>query len=141
MLFRSSESGIEFALSAAYATPDANKPSILNVSELNIEFKSPKGNEANITAGLGLVNAETNYASISQGVRLKSKLNFWITTERLDIYFNHSYASTNGPFKGVFPFGIIDSGNMILKMIAGEQQILFTNGVRMLYKPKENQSR
>jgi len=136
-----SESGIEFALSAAYATPDANKPSILNVSELDIKFKSPKGNEANITASLGLVNAETNYASISQGVRLDSKLNFWIATERLDIYLNDSYASTNGPFKGVFPFGSIDSGNMILKMIAGDQRILFTNGVRMLYKPKENQSR
>ena len=136
-----SESGIEFALSAAYATPDANKPSILNVSELDIEFKSPKGNEANITAGVGLINAKTNYASISQGVRLDSKLNFWISTERLDVYFNHSYASTNGPFRGVFPFGSIDSGNMILKMIAGEQQILFTNGVRMLYQPKENQSR
>ena len=134
-----SEGGTEFALSAAYATPDANKPSVLNVSELDIEFKSLKGSKTKITAGAGLVNAKTNYASITQGVRLDSKLNFWIATERLDIYFNHSYASTNGPFKGVFPFGSIDSGNMILKMITGKQQILFTNGIRMLYQPKENQ--
>jgi lipopolysaccharide export system protein LptC len=134
-----SEGGNEFALSAAYATPDANKPSVLNVSELDIEFKSPKGSKTKITAGAGLVNAKTNYASISQGVRLDSKLNFWIATERLDIYFNHSYASTNGPFKGVFPLGSIDSGNMVLKMITGKQQILFTNGVRMLYQPKESQ--
>ena len=134
-----SEGGIEFALSAAYATPDAKKPAVLNVSELYIEVKSPKGSKTKITAGAGLVNAKTNYASISQGVRLDSKLNFWIATERLDIYFNHSYASTNGPFKGVFPLGSIDSGNMVLKMITGKQQILFTNGVRMLYQPKESQ--
>jgi lipopolysaccharide export system protein LptC len=134
-----SEGGIEFALSAAYATPDAKKPSVLNVSELDIEFKSPKGSKTKITASAGLVNAKTNYASISQGVRLDSKLNFLIATERLDIYFNHSYASTNGPFKGVFPLGSIDSGNMVLKMITGKQQILFTNGVRMLYQPKESQ--
>ena len=134
-----SEGGIEFALSAAYATPDAKKPSVLNVSELDIEFKLPKGGKTKITAGAGLVNAKTNYASISQGVRLDSKLNFWIATERLDIYFNHSYATTNGPFKGVFPLGSIDSGNMVLKMITGKQQILFTNGVRMLYQPKESQ--
>ena len=136
-----SESGIEFALSAAYATPNASQPSILDVSELRVEFKTPQGNTAEITAGLGEMNAWTKSAKISQGVRLASKLNFWITTETLDIDFNDSYASTNGPFKGVFSLGSIESGNMVLKMIAGDQQILFTNRVRMLYNPKANQSR
>jgi lipopolysaccharide export system protein LptC len=136
-----SESGIEFALSAAYATPNASQPSILDVSELRVEFKTPQGNTAEITAGLGVMNAGTKSAKISQGVRLASKLNFWITTETLDIDFNDSYASTNGPFKGVFSLGSIESGNMVLKMIAGDQQILFTNRVRMLYNPKANQSR
>ena len=136
-----SESGIEFALSAAYATPNASQPSILDVSELRVEFKTPQGNTAEITAGLGVMNAGTKSAKISQGVRLASKLNFWITTETLDIDFNDSYASTNGPFKGVFSLGTIESGNMVLKMIAGDQQILFTNRVRMLYNPKANQSR
>ena len=136
-----SESGIEFALSAAYATPNASQPSILDVSELRVEFKTPQGNTAEITAGLGVMNTGTKSAKISQGVRLASKLNFWITTETLDIDFNDSYASTNGPFKGVFYLGSIESGNMVLKMIAGDQQILFTNRVRMLYNPKANQSR
>jgi lipopolysaccharide export system protein LptC len=136
-----SEGGIEFALSAAYATPDAGKPTILNVSKLRIEFKSPQGIAAKITAGLGLINAETKYATISQGVRLESKLNFWFETETLNINFNESYASTNGPFKGIFTLGSIESGNMVLKMVTGDQQILFTNGVKMLYNPKAKQSR
>ena len=34
-----SESGIEFSLSAAYATPNASQPSSLDVSELMLEFK------------------------------------------------------------------------------------------------------
>jgi lipopolysaccharide export system protein LptC len=136
-----SEGGIEFALSAAYATPNASQPSILNVSELRVEFKTPQGNTAEITAGLGEMNTETKNAKISRGVNLASKLNFWITTETLDIDFNDSYASTNGPFKGVFSLGSIESGNMVLKMIAGDQQIIFTNGVRMLYNPKATQSR
>jgi lipopolysaccharide export system protein LptC len=136
-----SEGGIEFALSAAYATPNASQPSILNVSKLRVEFKTPQGNTAEITAGLGEMNTETKNAKISRGVNLASKLNFWITTETLDIDFNDSYASTNGPFKGVFSLGSIESGNMVLKMSAGDQQIIFTNGVRMLYKPKATQSR
>ena len=131
-----SERGIEFAISAAYATPNTSQPSILDVSELRVEFKTPQGNTAEITAGLGVMNAKTKLAKISQGVRLASKLNFWITTEKLDIDFNDSYASTNGPFKGVFSLGSIESGNMVLRMISGNQQILFTNGVRMLYNPK-----
>ena len=69
---------------------------------------------------------------------MASKLNFWITTETLDINFDKSYASTNGPFKGVFSLGSIESGNMVLEMITGNQQILFTNGVRMLYTPTVN---
>jgi len=133
-----SKSGIEFALSAAYATPNPNQPAILNVSELKLEFKSQQGSTAEITAGLGLINAETKSAKISQGVRMASKLNFWITTETLDINFDKSYASTNGPFKGVFSLGSIESGNMVLEMITGNQQILFTNGVRMLYTPTVN---
>jgi lipopolysaccharide export system protein LptC len=136
-----SEGGIEFALSAAYATPNASQPSILNVSKLRMEFKTPQGNTTEITAGLGEMNTETKNAKISRGVNLASKLNFWITTETLDIDFNDSYASTNGPFKGVFSLGSIESGNMVLKMIAGDQQIIFTNGVRMLYNPKATQSR
>jgi lipopolysaccharide export system protein LptC len=136
-----SEGGIEFALSAAYATPNASQPSILNVSKLRVEFKTPQGNTAEITAGLGEMNTETKNAKISQGVNLASKLNFWITTETLDIDFNDSYASTNGPFKGVFSLGSIESGNMVLKMITGDQQIIFTNGVRMLYNPKVTQLR
>ena len=136
-----SEGGIEFALSAAYATPNASQPSILNVSKLRVEFKTPQGNTTEITAGLGEMNTETKNAKISRGVNLASKLNFWITTETLDIDFNDSYASTNGPFKGVFSLGSIESGNMVLKMITGDQQIIFTNGVRMLYNPKATQSR
>ena len=136
-----SEGGIEFALSAAYATPNASQPSILNVSKLRVEFKTPQGNTTEITAGLGEMNTETKSAKISRGVNLASKLNFWITTETLDIDFNDSYASTNGPFKGVFSLGSIESGNMVLKMITGDQQIIFTNGVRMLYNPKATKSR
>ena len=136
-----SEGGIEFALSAAYATPNASQPSILDVSKLRVEFKTPQGNTTEITAGLGEMNTETKSAKISRGVNLASKLNFWITTEALDIDFNDSYASTNGPFKGVFSLGSIESGNMVLKMITGDQQIIFTNGVRMLYNPKATQSR
>jgi hypothetical protein len=41
-------------------------------------------------------------------------------------------------FQSVTALGTIDAGNMIVKMIANDQQIIFTNGVRLIYYPKPN---
>ena len=74
----------------------------------------------------------------SKGVRLEINTNFWVTAEELNISFSDSHASTKGPFKGVSAIGSLESGKMMLRLIDNEQQILFTDGVRMLYQPKIN---
>ena len=133
-----SETGFEFALSAAHATPGTNDSGILNISELSVEFKSPQNKIAKITAGLGTLNSNTKFATVSKGVRLEINTSFWVTADELNISFRDSHASTKGPFTGVSTIGSLESGKMMLRLIDNEQQILFTDGVRMLYQPKIN---
>jgi len=47
-------------------------------------------------------------------------------------------AIAEGGFQGVTALGAINSEKMVLQMTADDQQIVFTNGVRLIYNPKPN---
>ena len=63
---------------------------------------------------------------------------FWITTDALTVDLKQGEALAEGGFQGVTALGTINSEKMVLQMTADDQQIVFTNGVRLIYNPKPN---
>ena len=133
-----SENGTEVALSAAYASADPNIIDIYNVSEPSIVLKSKTGRRNQITAGFGKMNSTSQQAIVSQEVNVTGTPGFWFKTNSLDVDFERATAYSNEFFEGVTPIGAVKAGKMFMQMAADDRQIVFTNGVELVYQPYKN---
>ena len=133
-----SNNGTEITLSAAYASSNTQNADILNITELSIVLTSQNTREIQINAGLGTLNSTTHKAVVSQDVHVSMVPDFWLKTNSLTFDLKQAVATADNGFQGVTPLGSIGSDKMIIKMITGDQQIIFTNGVRLIYYPELN---
>ena len=133
-----SNNGTEIVLSAAYASSDIQNVDILNITELSIVLTSPNAKTIKITAGLGTLNSALQKAVISGDVHLTAILGFWLKTNNLTVDLKQGVATAHNVFQGITGLGTINAGKVVVQMIAEDQQIIFTNGVRLIYYPKSN---
>ena len=133
-----SSNGTEIALSAAYASPDAENADKLNITELSIVLQSDQTRTTQITAGLGTLDSTTQIAVVSQNVYIAAMPDFWVSTDTLTVDLKQGVAVAEGGFQGVTALGTINAENMVVQMTANDQQIVFTNDVRLIYNPKPN---
>ena len=133
-----SDNGTEITLSAAYASSDKQDSDILNITDLSIILTSENAKTVRITAGLGVLDAAKQKAIVSRNVYLTAMPGFWLKTNGLTVDLKQGVATADTVFQSITALGTIDAGNMLLKMITNDQQIIFTNGVRLIYYPKSN---
>ena len=133
-----SNNGTEIVLSAAYASSDIKNVDILDITELSIILTSQNAKKIRITAGRGTLNSALQKASISEDVHLTTMLGFWLKTNNLTVDLKQGVATAHNVFQGVTGLGTIDAGKVVVQMIAEGQQIIFTNGVRLIHYPKSN---
>ena len=133
-----SDNGTEITLSAAYASSDKQDSDILNITDLSIILTSENAKTVRITAGLGVLDAAKQKAIVSRNVYLTVMPDFWLKTNGLTVDLKRGVATADTVFQSITALGTIDAGNMLVKMITNDQQIVFTNGVRLIYYPKSN---
>ena len=133
-----SDNGTEITLSAAYASSDKQDSDILNITDLSIILTSENAKTVRITAGLGVLDAAKQKAIVSRNVYLTAMPGFWLKTNGLTVDLKQGVATADTVFQSITALGTIDAGNMLVKMITNDQQIVFTNGVRLIYYPKSN---
>ena len=133
-----SDNGTEITLSAAYASSDTQNSNILNITDLSIILTSEQAKTVRITAGLGVLDATKQKAMVSKDVYLTAMQGFSLKTNSLTVDLKQGVVTADTVFQSVTALGTIDARNMIVKMIANDQQIIFTNGVRLIYYPKPN---
>ena len=131
-----SDNGTEITLSAAYASSDTQNADILNITDLSVILTSQHAKTIRITAGLGAIDAAKKKAMVSKNVYLSAMPDFWLKTNSLTVDLKQGVATAANVFQSVSALGTINAGNMLVKMIANDQQIIFTNGVRLIYYPK-----
>ena len=128
----------EITLSAAYASSDTQNADILNITDLSIILTSKHAKTVRITAGLGTLDATKQKVTVSKDVYLTAMPGFWLKTNSLTVDLQQGVATADTMFQSVTALGTINAGNMIVKTITNDQQIIFTNGVRLIYYPKSN---
>jgi len=128
----------EITLSAAYASSDTQNADILNITDLSIILTSKHAKTVRITAGLGTLDATKQKVTVSKDVYLTAMPDFWLKTNSLTVDLQQGVATADTMFQSVTALGTINAGNMIVKTITNDQQIIFTNGVRLIYYPKPN---
>ena len=136
-----SNNGTEIILSAAYASLDIKNVDILTITQLSVILTSQNAKTIRITAGRGTLNSALQKAVISEDVHLTANLGFWLKTNNLIVDLKQGVVTAHNVFQGVTGLGTIDAGKVVVQMIAEDQQIIFTNGVRLIYYPEPNRSR
>ncbi|MDT2076559.1 MAG: hypothetical protein RMX26_11290, partial [Planktomarina sp.] len=91
-----------------------------------------------ITAGVGTLDSSTQIAVISQDVQIATKPDFWLKTDVLIVDLKRGIATADNEFHGVTALGAIKAGKMVVQMTTDDGQIVFTNGVHLIYYPKPN---
>ena len=133
-----SNNGTEITVSAAYASSDTQNSNILNITDLSIILISEHEKAVRITAGLGVLDAAKQKAMASKDVYLTAMPDFWLKTNNLTVDLKQGIATADTLFQSITALGTIDAGNMVVKTITSDQQIIFTNGVRLIYYPNQN---
>ena len=75
---------------------------------------------------------------MSGNVAFSTTSGYDLRTDRMVTRFDVLYAESPGPVVGTAPAGDVSAGRLVLRTDeeSGNAQLLFTNGVKLLYQPR-----
>ncbi len=138
------KSGDAFSISAESALPNAPKPDQIDLVAPNTTIGFTDGLEVKTSAKAGLLNLETQEATLSGSVVLETSDNYNANAKTIVLNFYTGNATSPGPVEVDGPVGNIKAGSMELtqnlhETPAKEGPILrFGNGVKLIYYPKQD---
>ncbi|WP_235862276.1 LPS export ABC transporter periplasmic protein LptC [Roseovarius litorisediminis] len=130
-------SGDQVMFRAKSAQPDQSDPAHLKAKVVTAQMKLIAGTVIDITSESADMNQERGTADLEGNVHITTTTGYVVDTDYLKTRIDLLYAETPGPVSGNGPPGDLAAGRMVLKTdeISGEPQLLFTDGVKLLYKP------
>lgn len=134
-----SADGAAFSLVADAAKPERGNPRKMDAEGLSLAVDGLQGNHTlHIKAAFGAVDTERGDVQLLGNVTLRSSIGFVLNTDALLAGFREFDLVSPGDIKGLSPFGTLTAGAMRLgtDLESGRQQMLFENGVRLLYTPE-----
>ncbi|SPF79363.1 LPS export ABC transporter periplasmic protein LptC [Pseudoprimorskyibacter insulae] len=87
------------------------------------------------------VQMDDNMALLTGGVQIASSQGYSVTTAAMRTALNDVYVETLAPVEGTGPEGQFAAGKLIITTTKpdGRIQLLFTEGVKLVYLPRQNQ--
>ena len=130
--------GDMISFTASTARPDGGNTDRLLAENLSARIDLLGGSLVTFAADRGLVDGDTQRATLIGGAVITSSTGYEITTEELTAALNRIEAETAGPVQGTGPPGSFSAGKMQLKSDpdSGGAHLLFTNGVKLIYDPR-----
>ena len=132
------EEGHLVAFVAANARVDPNQPERVIAQTMSARIDLLRGAQINITSFVGTVDDIQGIAILEGDVVLTSSTGYRVTTEILTTSMREIAAESDGPISGNGPPGKLDAGKMTLSSDSqtGDVHLLFTNGVKLIYDPR-----
>lgn len=123
---------------AKTAKPDPEDGHIAHADTLSATIDLTGGAHIAFEAGTAVMNTLEEFADLSGGVTINSSTGYQMQSDTLHTSMAEIAAETFGPVTGTGPPGRIDAGKLLLTSdpVTGDVQILFTNGVKLLYHPQ-----
>ncbi len=135
------DDGSVIAVSARTAKPDMANDDTLLVADLVIDVDSADGTTMNVTSGMSILNFKAQTARLNGLSRVTTSSGYTMETVGLTANLTTGEIVSDGYLEIQAPFGELSAGKvriMISKDGTG-QQMLFTQGVRLLYTPEPTQ--
>ena len=133
--------GAIIALTATAAKPDPQDPDGLLIEDLLLELESSNGNNVQITSGTSTVNATTQTAQMNGLTRVTTSTGYIMETVGIGANLISGEIVSDGALEIQAPFGALTAGKVHINLSPSdqEQQIVFTQGIRLLYTVEQTQ--
>ena len=126
------------SFTAETARPDSVVANLAHVSKLRAKIELTSTVLITFRAEQALLNTQHEEAELTDGVVIESSTGYIVRSDDLRTKLARIDAETTGPVRAIGPPGEIQAGLMRLTADpeTHEVQLLFTNGVKLLYQPQ-----
>ncbi len=132
------DDGSIIAVQANEAKPQADNPNALLVEDLMITMDAPDGTTLRITSGTSLLDTVAQTARLDGLSRVITSNGYTMETNGLSADLNSGEVVSDGRLAIQAPFGDLTAGKVRIRTSPDGtgQQMVFTDGVRLLYTPQ-----
>lgn len=133
------DDGSIIVIAAKSAQPDDLRPDTVQIDDISLGLNAPNGQSLQIAAVQGEVDARAEIARFLGLARLETSSGYELETNGLTAELATGRITSEGLLEIRAPFGQITAGKVTFEPASDTrgQQMLFTNGVRLLYIPQE----
>lgn len=133
--------GDELAFSAAKLTSPPGQVGVNQAEEIEVVMDYVSGSNVVMSAELGHIDIGDDSADLQGNVVIITSTGYRIESDRLITQLSTLDVHSPGRVQGDGPPGTLDAGSMTLS--TGQQgqpaQLVFTNGVKLIYMPKQDE--
>ena len=133
------DEGAVLSIRARTAKPDATQPDKVNIDGVELRVDNPSGSHVVVSATQGELDGRARLARLLGLARLQTSSGFEMETNGLIAELDSGKVISDGVLEIRAPFGELTAGQVTFQVSAENtgQQMLFTNGVRLLYDPQD----
>ena len=131
-----SKDGMDFNIRASVARPDPDKDDTMTVEKVQINLNPTSGHKIEISGGFAEINLNTNTVILDKLARVVTNNGYKMETTGLIATLNEGRIESTAPVEVRSPFGQLTAGRMTLQNTDTNTQIVFNQGIRLLYLPK-----
>jgi lipopolysaccharide export system protein LptC len=137
------DDGSIIAIGAKSAQPDPADPNSFSASDLSLTLNAADGSEVRITATTGEIDGTAKVARLRGLARLETSNGYTMETNGLVADLESGTIISDGALEIRAPFGAITAGRVTFETAndAKGRQMLFTQGVRLVYTPNSVDSK
>jgi lipopolysaccharide export system protein LptC len=129
------DDGSVVVIAAKSAQPDATRLDTVQIDDISMRLDTPEGNFLTVNATKGEVDGRAQIASFLGLARLETSTGYALETNGLMAELATGRITSEGLLEIRAPFGQLTAGKVTFEPGSSDQgqQMLFTNGVRLLY--------
>lgn len=133
------DDGATVVIAARSAQPDAARPDTIAIDMLTMRMENPDGSDLFVTATSGELDGRARIAQFLGLARLETSSGFQMETNGLIAELDTGIITSDGLLEIHAPFGELTAGKVAFKVTSDQtgQQMLFTEGVRLIYRPQD----
>ncbi len=132
------DDGAIVAITAREARPDTARADTVAIDDLRMRMENPDGSFVEVTGTEGEVDGNAQVARFLGLARLISSAGYEMETNGLIAELKTGIVTSDGLLEIHAPFGELTAGQVTFHVTGDNlgQQILFTDGVRLVYRPQ-----
>lgn len=132
------DTGAVVVISARSARPVSDRPDTAAVDDLRMQMNNPRGSTLDVTGVIGEIDGRARTARFSGLVRLQTSTGYTMETSGLTVTLDTGTAVSDGLLEIRAPMGNLTAGQVTFRYDStnSRNQMLFTDGVRLIYTPQ-----